>query len=333
MSTERNAPRSEPIVSVIVPAYNAERTIIDTVASVLCQSESRIEVLVVDDGSSDRTPELVSGLSDRRLRLIRQENAGVSAARNRGAREARGRFLAFLDSDDTWDPAKIEAEVSTLEAEPDAGLAYCWTRRVDLQGRQLGAGGARIEARGSVFERLILGNFIGGGCPFLVRREVFERVGGFDESIRTAEDWDFYLRVARIAQISCVPRVLVDYRVHPGSKSHQLERHEAGILRVLDRALEQVPGQPRELRRRALAHTYFYLVHQALRPPLTRTKIAQARRFAARLVTDGDPRALSFAQVRRLGLLLVGTAVLPTSLASWAIETRLAAGARTSPTT
>jgi glycosyltransferase involved in cell wall biosynthesis len=120
-----------PLISVIIPAYNAQKTIRETIESVLNQTFKDFEIIVIDDGSQDSTVEIVSAFSDPRLRLFSYPNAGVSATRNRGLAQANSEFISFLDADDLWTPDKLEAQLRALEANPQAAVAYSWTDYID----------------------------------------------------------------------------------------------------------------------------------------------------------------------------------------------------------
>jgi len=232
-----------PLVSVIIPAYNAEAFIRQTLESVLSQTYKNIEVLVVDDGSKDRTPEIVQSFAqkDERVRLLQQSNAGVAAARNLAIANSTGEFIAPIDADDIWYPQNIEKQVQCmLRAEPSVGLVYAWSAYIDEQG--LLTGGHKISREeGEVYIPLVRGNFIGNTSAALIRRTCFEQIGGFNSQLRAqnaqgCEDWDLYLRIAERYEFRVVPEFLVGYRQVMGSmscnyaamaKSHQLTMADA----------------------------------------------------------------------------------------------------------
>lgn len=222
-------PMQTGLVSVVVAAYNAQATLSQTLASVLAQSYERLELIVVDDGSTDATAAIVEALAalDGRVRLVRQSNAGVAAARNQGLRLARGEFIAPLDADDLWAPSKLARMVARLqEAGPDAGFAYCWWVVVDAEGCVLDRS-PHWREEGSVLRQLAEVNFVGCASIPVFRRSALLRGGpglGYDARLRDldaqgCEDWDLLLRVAQVRQVVCVPEVLVAYRRHGGSMS------------------------------------------------------------------------------------------------------------------
>lgn len=208
---ENSRSAGSPAVSVIIPTYQRAHLLPRTLDSVLRQTFQDLEVLVVDDGSTDRTPEIVEDYDDARVRYLPQpRNAGVSAARNRGLQGARGRMIAFLDSDDEWMPEKLERQVRRLEAAgPDVGLVYCGVEDVDDRGVvQV----HRPVFRGRLQRELLLENVLhGGGSSVLLRGEAVQAVGLFDDTLPAIEDWDYWLRVARLYRIDFVEEPLVRY--------------------------------------------------------------------------------------------------------------------------
>lgn len=185
-------------VSVVIPAFNSAGTIVRAVESVLRQDEPNLEIIVVDDGSTDRTAELLAARYPEQVIVFRQENRGAAAARNRGIAAARGEFVAFLDADDEWEPGKLRLQTERLEANLGAALCFAdmshWEhgRKVNrsyLRERGLGA------CEGRIFDRLLQECFI-FTPTVVVRRTVFDTVGHFDESLRICEDYDLWLRIA-----------------------------------------------------------------------------------------------------------------------------------------
>lgn len=214
------------LVSVVIGAYNAERFIGDTCRSALAQSYAPLEVIVVDDGSTDGTAAVVDALAatEPRLHLIRQPNLGVAAARNAAIAYSAGEFIAPLDADDIWDPTKIARQVARLEqAGVNAGMAYCGWAWMDEDGRVLDRS-PHWTVEGDVLHQLVEVNFTGSASVPLFRRACLEAVGGYDGSLRDrdrqgCEDWDVALRVAERWAIVVVPAVLVGYRRRRDSMS------------------------------------------------------------------------------------------------------------------
>ncbi len=215
---------STPLVSVIIPAYNATAFLGETLDSVLAQTYPNLEIIVVDDGSTDATPELLDSYGDR-IRVLRQANAGQAAARNHGAREARGELLAFLDSDDLWDPDKIARQVELLGRFPAALAVYCDHRTIDAQGRPVASNAALDypRASGDMLRALLLGCCIITPGLVLLRRHAFDASGGFDEAplMRGHEDYALWLRLATQGSFVYSPDTLVSYRRHKQQATRQ----------------------------------------------------------------------------------------------------------------
>jgi len=212
-------PTAQPLVSVVIPAYNAAAYILTAVRSALAQQGVELEVIVVDDGSTDDTRALVGSVADPRLRLLADTNHGPAHARNQGCRTARATsYVAFLDADDAWDSEKLLVQTRLLEADQTLVGAGCFMRYVSSSGKVLGETGQRLEP--TDVRRVSAGELF----PFpmsslIVRRSALERSGLFDESFRYAgsEDLDFLARLAGAGPLQCVPRILGSYRIHPAS--------------------------------------------------------------------------------------------------------------------
>jgi glycosyltransferase involved in cell wall biosynthesis len=210
---------ADDLVSVVIAAYNAADFIEETCRSVLLQTYSTFELIVVDDGSKDQTAAIVQRLAreDARVRLVQQANAGVANARNAGIAIARGVFIGILDADDLWDPTKLARQVARLnDAGPEAALAYCWWVWIDEQGKVLDRS-PRWSVEGHVLEQLVEVNFIGNTSVPLFRRSALVEAGGYDAGLRDqgaqgSEDWDLALRLAERYQLVAVRDTLVGYR-------------------------------------------------------------------------------------------------------------------------
>jgi len=236
----------QPLISVIIPAFNAAASIDATLDSVLRQTYENFEIIVVDDGSEDETAAKVERFASRgpRITLVRQHRGGIAAARNLAIERSGGEFVAPLDADDLWHPRKLELQVRSLEAAPPSvALCYCWWRNIDSRGRVLYPG-PRWREEGRVFERLLAVNFVGCASIPLIRRGPLVRTGGYSADLRRAngegcEDWDLYLRLAEDYELRVVPEVLVSYRSHEQSVSSDLQTmqrsHELLLARICQR--------------------------------------------------------------------------------------------------
>lgn len=256
------APRgpATPRVTVVIPTYNRAATLPDAIASVLAQSLPDFELLIVDDASTDASPQIVSELDDPRVRLLRQpRNGGAAAARNRGLDEARGELVAFLDSDDEWLPEKLERQVALFDREGvDLGLVYSGIELVDPDGaREL----VEPRHRGDVYGAMLLENVVyGGGSNAMIRRAAIDRVGGFDEAFPAIEDYDLWLRIARYYRVDFVPEVLARYRTvdttrvskdlakNLAARQRFFEKHRADMLAAKTAQAFLLEGARRHLR-------------------------------------------------------------------------------------
>lgn len=237
---------STPLVSVVIPAYNAATTIRDTVQSALSQTFASIEVLVVDDGSRDNTIAVVNGIADPRVRLIVQPNGGAAAARNTGIEASEGRWVAFLDADDLWVPHKLRAQLDALEMVTDAFASQSSAYLVDDQMRILDTRRC-IQPENDLLTFLRFQNLPAAASSWIVRRDVLEAIGGFDTSLGILEDWDLSIKLARFGRPLNLEEPLTLYRQHPGNRSLNLDIHIDPGLRVLDRVFSD-PGLPQEIR-------------------------------------------------------------------------------------
>jgi glycosyltransferase involved in cell wall biosynthesis len=238
----------EPLVSVIVPAFNAASTIAATLESVLAQTHSNLEVLVIDDGSTDSTISVVQSMArkDPRIRLLRQPNQGVAAARNQGIEQATGEFLAPVDADDLWRSDKIEKQVGRIRMSgPDTVLVYTWHAKVDASGHLIRPLAARPADRGRVTKPLIIWNIVGNGSAPLMRRAAVREVGGYDPSLLARsggqgnEDWKLYLELAMRHDFDVVPEYLTGYRETAGSMSRRIRPFLANF-NAMSRDIRQV---------------------------------------------------------------------------------------------
>lgn len=265
-------------MSVVIPARDAERTIREAVESVLHQADVPFELIVVDDGSTDRTLEIVSSIADPRLLVLPSPNQGVSAARNRGIARARGDIVAFLDADDAWRPGTLRAFVEALRRLPEASVVYCWVDHVDVDGRYI-CPDRRVVAEGDIYRPMLVHNFIHSISSVAVRKSALDEIGGFDESLPVIEDWDLYVRLATRHRFACVPQALVRYRRSPGSLTSRLSAMEVEYLRVADRAFASAPAALAPLKPRNLALFYEYLTTKATDGDASRAKGSLALRF------------------------------------------------------
>jgi glycosyltransferase involved in cell wall biosynthesis len=265
-----NLSQNIPKISVIIPTYNSEKTIKETIDSVLNQTFSDFELIVINDGSTDKTVDIVSQIPDSRIRVFSFENAG--------GKQAVGEFVSFLDADDIWTPDKLVSQLKALEENIDAQVAYSWTDYIDEHGKFLVAGN-HITVNGDVYERLLVGNFLENGSNPLIRRDALVELGGFDESLKAAQDWDMWLRLADKYAFVGVPKVHILYRVSASSLSANLTRQEKACLQVLESAYNSRLSVDKSVYKLSLSNIYKYLACKALQEPFNRQKGVLAVRF------------------------------------------------------
>jgi glycosyltransferase involved in cell wall biosynthesis len=305
------------LVSVVVPAYNAAAFIAETLESALAQSHRALEVIVVDDGSTDSTPQVVEAFASRdpRVRLLRQRNRGVAAARNLGIAEARGALIAPLDADDLWHPEKIARQVAAMRAAgPRVGMIYTWSSLIDEHSRVFPRAAHAALYEGDVFPYFVVYNFVGNASAPLIRRDCVRAVGGYDSGLRArggegCEDLMLYLRIAERYEVALVPELLVGYRLTSSNMSNDRRRMRRGRELVLETVRARHPDLPQRLYRWSRSFDCIYLGRRCLRrgrptialwlfvcalahdpaavlePPLWRA----VGRVVGRFVSDADP--------------------------------------------
>lgn len=238
------------LVSVVIPAYNARATIDETLRSVRAQTWANLDIVVVDDGSKDDTGDIVRHHAslDSRIRLHRQDNAGVAIARNTGAELAKSDLLSFVDADDLWAPDKTERQLAAFRAAGSrTGLVYSWYSVIDGESR-ITAEWPGPTHEGDVLGALFRENFIGNGSSVLVTRAAFEAAGGFEPALHRAraqgcEDILFYCRVAEHFEFAVAPGYLIGYRELANNMSSNLPRMLRSWLMVVDEMRARHPDK------------------------------------------------------------------------------------------
>lgn len=253
-----------PAVSVIIPAYNQGHYLSQAIQSVLDQTCQDFEIIVVDDGSTDHTRQVAQSFTDLRVRYVYKTNGGLSSARNAGIRHAAGRFLTYLDSDDLFLPEKLSLLLAALQERPEWGLVAGQAVLIDENGDRLG----------EIFDtplpedttQLLLGNPLHVGSV-MVRREWQERVGFFDETLRSYEDWDMWLRLARAGcQMGWMPKPVSLYRFHRAQMTRNGEQMTAATFAVLNKTfsdMELLPEAWKAMRDEAYSRAYLRAAAQA----------------------------------------------------------------------
>ncbi|MBA2734775.1 MAG: glycosyltransferase [Acidobacteria bacterium] len=249
----------KPLVSVIIPNYNYARYLSQTINSVLAQLYPNIEIIVIDDGSTDGSQAVLREYGER-IRWFQQGNEGVSMARNRGVQESRGEMVAFLDADDVWLPMKLERQVQRLVDEPDLGLVHCGYEEINETGDTLRS---RLDGlEGWVAKEMLLfkrSAILAAGSGALVPRSTFDAVGGFDTRLSTAADWDFCYRVAVHQRVGFVPEALFQYRMHNVNMHANIGVMEHDMLIGYDKAFGRAAPEIHRLRRRSYGNLHMVL--------------------------------------------------------------------------
>ncbi len=253
-----------PKVSIVIPAYNAMTYLPETLASVFQQTFNDFEVLLVDDGSTDSLQTWVAQtVSDRRVQLISQPNQGLSAARNTGITHSQGEYIAFLDADDLWHPTKLAQQVQWLDAHPAIGSIYTLAALLDSVGNPTGRVlGAAIA--GNILSEMLQRNIIDCPSSVLVRRQCFDRVGLFDRTLRSVEDWDMWIRIAAVYPFAVTGAPLVYYRQHPNNMSKNWRVMEQSFDRVITKAFAAAPPELQALKPKSLGSAYLVLAWKVL---------------------------------------------------------------------
>ncbi len=263
-----------PLISIVLPVYNGAQTIATTVDSVLHQDFVDFELLVINDGSTDSTLDILASFNDSRIKIHDFKNRGLAASRNRGIHLAEGEYVAFIDADDLWTADKLAKQLAALKEDIENGMVYSLTDCIDENDQYLGHGSHIIDS-GHIYNHLLIWNFLDNGSNPLIRKHVLEEVGPFDETLAAAEDWDIWLRIAYKYKVACVPEPQILYRIHSNAMSSNIKQQEAASFRVLEKAVQRLPEGARrdDLEMQGSANLNRY--------------------FAGRLIsTAADPRAI-----------------------------------------
>lgn len=266
------------LVSVIIPAYNVERYIAQTVRSVLNQTYSNFELLIIDDESPDKSVEICQQFGDPRLKIIHQKNRGLAGARNTGIRQAKGDYLAFLDGDDLWLPEKLEKHVQHLESSPNVGVSFSRSQFIDGNGNSLGIY-QMPKLKDIPPEHLLCRNPIGNGSAPVIRREVFAAIRFednlygrvedfyFDENFRQSEDIECWFRIAAQTrwQIEGIPDALTLYRVNAEGLSANVLKQLDSWEKLIAKHRQESPELIRRWEHPARAYQLRYLARRAVR--------------------------------------------------------------------
>jgi len=269
MATDARA----PTVSVVIPAYNAAWCVRKAIDSVLGQTFRDVEVVVVDDGSTDGTADTLATYGQS-IRVLRQRNGGLSSARNAGIRASQAEYVAFLDADDWWLPGKLAPQVELLRSRPELGFVSAAARVEDADGQLLNLWSCST-CTGPFLPRLFgaNGDVAGSGSAVVARRQLFDQVGGFDESLRSLEDVDMWMRLAAVSGYACIAEPAVVILKRPGSMSRNLE--------VMRNAAVQVMRKNRHLLPADLQGAYWRRCMAAVHGDYAKWRYREGQRLAA----------------------------------------------------
>ncbi|MBD2551287.1 glycosyltransferase [Microcystis elabens FACHB-917] len=309
-----------PLVTVVMPLYNSANTVKASMESVLAQTYGHLEILVVDDGSTDAGVAICRNYADSRIWIIQQLNRGLAGARNTGIRHAHGAILTFLDSDDLWLPQKIERHVEHLRSAPEVGVSYSCSAFIDADGKPLG-----LYQTPSLYditpEMILCRNPISNGSCVVMRRQVLDEIryetniygtlesAWFDDSFRQSEDIECWLRIALQTQwqFEGIAEPLTLYRLSSGGLSANIEKQFASWQRVLDKTAAYAPELISRNGARALAYQLRYLARRAIRdrqPRQGAKLVHEALGRYPRLVREEPIRTLITLAAAYLGELL-----------------------------
>lgn len=304
-----------PLISVIIPTFNSEKTIADTIDSVLQQTFTDFELIIINDGSTDLTLDVIAKFQDSRIKVLSFENAGGNVSRNRGLKQSVGKYISFLDADDLWTPDKLQSQLKALEKNSDAKVAYSWTDYINENGDFLVAG-THTTTNGDVYEKLLVNNFLENGSNPLIYRDALVELDGFDESLAAAQDWDMWLRLADRYNFVAVPSVQILYRVSSHSLSSNLTRQEKACLQVLARAYHAKTGIGSHILQLSLANLYKYLTCKALQKPFTRQKGLVAANFLWKYFLNESSRLRRTNFILKLLLKILLIILVPTAIST-----------------
>lgn len=266
---------NEIIVSVVMPVFNTEKYVKSAIDSVLAQTFQKFELLIVDDQGSDQSIAICRTIKDPRIRIIQQSNRGLAGARNTGIRHARGRYIAFLDSDDLWEPEKLARHVEHLAVASDVGISFTGARLVDEAGNLLTIS-QKPDLTGITAAKIFLRNPVGNGSTPVIRRQVFDAIGFvsactnevsyFDESFRQSEDIECWMRIALTTAwtFEGLAPPLTRYRINRGGLSANIKAQYKSWLRVRDKVRLIQPDFARKWETAAEAYQLRYLARRAI---------------------------------------------------------------------
>jgi len=247
-----------PLISVVLPTFNRERLLPRAINSVLNQTYKNLELIIVDDGSTDDTEKVVKGYSDKRIRYYKLKlNKGGSSARNFGIKSARGKLIAFQDSDDEWLPDKLDIQIKRFcEVSDDVGVICCGYEFINDKTKEVVCKSIPVE-KGNVHKIMLINNYT-GPLAILMKAACFEKVGLFDETLPCCHDWDLWIRISKYYKFDYVPDILAKAYIHGKQLSTNLEVKLKGKEIILKKYSDEFMKEPSFYRRYLMG---LYLQH------------------------------------------------------------------------
>ena len=291
---------NHPSVSVVIPCYNSESTLRETLDSALGQTYDNIQIVAINDGSTDGTGDILASYGDR-ITVLAQQNAGQTVAKINGIEQSTGDYVAFLDSDDLWDAAKISRQVDLMESSPETGLCYTAGHVIDGSGARMSAFFASPSHRGDCFEELLLQNDI-VASSVMVRRAALDKVGTFAPELRACENWELWTRIASEYLVDCVDEPLTFYRKHGNNMSSKTGHMRDYRLQVV--AKNEIRYAGRSARIDRVLQLAYYRAHVSFgKVYLGQLVLAEARAELSRAIRRRpfDPRTYGWYAQAMLG--------------------------------
>lgn len=288
-------PDNKPLVSIVISVFNKKRFVVESIKSALNQTYENIEVIVVDDASTDSSFELICSISDPRVKVYRIEHAGPSGCKNYGYEQSTGAFVAFLDADDLWDREKLTTHIEALNEHPESGLCFSLTRIIDESGNELFCE-APYSVPNNWYQAMLQRNYLMSGSNSVHRRESLQHVGLFDTTLKASADWDLYIRCAREFPLVLIPQALVRYRHSQEQYSLDVRAIEQSALKIIER--EYSSGAARSFSAKVKSDTvrnlYTYLREQCYRninnPTLKKTRAIESAQVLLRGLVHSDTK-------------------------------------------
>ena len=296
-----------PTFDIIIPSYNAARYLPATIESVITQTYKSWRILLVDDGSTDETGEILEPYRKslgEKLVYLRQPNGGMCQARNAAIRNSSAKFLAFLDADDTWLPCRLRESLNAFRRRPEIGLDYGYNSRVDADGEVIDVFTDKGKhGEGWIVSHLYMRSLDVPCLTVTVRRECIDEVGNFDEGLQATEDRDLWLRIATRYQVALIPKVIAQYRISPSALTSDPDRMLQGQLQFIAKHFGRPGCGPRE-RRVALSRAYRQRAEAlAQRGQMRSALLSAARALAWQPTSPQNARTTTSLSLRYTGLL------------------------------